>query len=112
MLTVLKQAGVKIALDDFGSGYASAKYLSMFPFDYVKIDRAFVVEMSEGRSGYVEALALMAQRLGIEALAEGVETEEEMKAARALGCTMAQGYLYDRALPPHGIDERVRRQSA
>lgn len=110
MLTMLKDAGVKIALDDFGSGYASARYLSMFPFDYVKIDRAFIVEMSQGRSGYVEALALMAQRLGIHSLAEGVETEAEVKAARALGCTMAQGFLYDRALPPNGIDERIRRQ--
>lgn len=86
MLTMLKEAGVKIALDDFGSGYASAKYLSMFPFDYVKIDRidrTFIVEMSRGRSGYVEALALMAHRLGIESLAEGVETEAEVAAARA-----------------------------
>lgn len=112
MLTMLKRAGVKIALDDFGSGYASAKYLSMFPFDYVKIDRAFIVEMSQGRSGYVEALALMAQRLGIESLAEGVETEAEVAAARALGCTMAQGFLYDKALPPDGIDERLARQPA
>lgn len=112
MLTMLKEAGVKIALDDFGSGYASAKYLSMFPFDYVKIDRAFIVEMSLGRSGYVEALALMAQRLGIHSLAEGVETEAEVEAARALGCTMAQGYLYDKALPPDGIDDRLRRQAA
>ena len=112
MLTMLKEAGVKIALDDFGSGYASAKYLSMFPFDYVKIDRAFIVEMSLGRSGYVEALALMAQRLGIHSLAEGVETEGEVEAARALGCTMAQGYLYDKALPPDGIDDRLRRQAA
>ncbi len=110
MLTMLKQAGVMVALDDFGSGYASPKYLSMFPFDYVKIDRAFIVEMSQGRSGYVEALVLMAQRIGIESLAEGVETEAEVQAARALGCTMAQGFHYDRALPPDGIDERLRRQ--
>lgn len=64
----------------------------MFPFDYVKIDRAFIVEMSQGRSDYVEALALMAQRPGIESLAEGVETEVEVAAARALGRTMAQGF--------------------
>lgn len=102
-LTELRRYGVKVALDDFGTGFASLKYLTMFPFDYVKIDRAFIVEMSQGREQYVRVLADLARSLGLDALAEGVENEDEAAAAAALGCRFVQGYHYGRPMPAAGI---------
>lgn len=91
----LKQIGVQIALDDFGTGYSSLSYLRSFPFDIVKIDRSFVsdLEASASCSVIVQAVILIAGSLGIKTVAEGVETEAQLKLLKLLGCNDVQGYL-------------------
>lgn len=96
----LKELGVSLALDDFGTGYASMSYLRSFPFDKIKIDRSFVQEMghSSGSAAIVYATLDLAQRLGMTTTAEGVETDEQLRALREAGCTKAQGFLIARPM--------------
>ncbi|NVO16154.1 MAG: EAL domain-containing protein [Rhodoplanes sp.] len=104
ILRRLKQAGVRIAMDDFGTGYSSLSYLRSFPFDKIKIDRAFVLDLDEGAEhvAIVQAVVHMARALGMTTTAEGVETPRQQELLAALGCDEAQGYLFSRAVP---IDE-------
>lgn len=97
----LRERGVRIAMDDFGTGYSSLSYLQSFPFDRIKIDQSFVgnVTDSESSRNVVRAVAAMAQGLGIQSTAEGVETLEQLAEIRAHGCTDVQGYLSGRPLP-------------
>ncbi len=97
----LRAAGIRFSLDDFGSGYASMSYLLRFPFDRVKIDRSFVKAVDErpDRRAIVEAVAGLAMKLGMEVVAEGVETESEHAVARSAGCEFLQGYLFGRPMP-------------
>ena len=99
-LRELKSLGVMILLDDFGTGYSSLSHLRRFPIDVLKIDRSFVMHLGTGEDDctIVRAIAAMATALGLEVLAEGVETAEQAAEAQALGCRWAQGY-YLRA--PH-----------
>ncbi|MFD2181902.1 EAL domain-containing protein [Rhodoplanes azumiensis] len=103
----LKQAGIRIAMDDFGTGYSSLSYLRSFPFDKIKIDRGFVMDLDDGsdRMAIVQAVVHMARALGMRTTAEGVETPHQQELLAAIGCDEAQGYLFSRALP---IDEIVR----
>jgi diguanylate cyclase (GGDEF)-like protein/PAS domain S-box-containing protein len=98
MLSQLKALGVKLSIDDFGTGYSSLSYLHSFPFDILKIDRSFVCRMGTDNesTGIVETILTLAQKLGKKAVAEGVETEAQVEALRALGCGYAQGYLFSR----------------
>jgi len=91
----LRDKGVRLALDDFGTAYSSLSYLHRLPFDVLKIDRSFVKEFeSSGVEGaIVEAIITLAHRLGIEVTAEGVETRSQLARLRELGCDSAQGYL-------------------
>jgi EAL domain-containing protein (putative c-di-GMP-specific phosphodiesterase class I) len=102
-LRQLRQLGVKIAIDDFGTGYSSLAYLQRLPFDCLKIDQSFVRNLSKSAqdAAIVTAVLRMAEGLGVEAVAEGVETEAEAARLRELGCTQAQGYLYGK---PQEID--------
>jgi diguanylate cyclase (GGDEF)-like protein len=102
-LRQLRQLGVKIAIDDFGTGYSSLAYLQRLPFDCLKIDQSFVRNLSKSAqdAAIVTAVLRMAEGLGVEAVAEGVETEAEAARLRELGCTRAQGYLYGK---PQEID--------
>lgn len=95
-LAELKALGVSIALDDFGTGYSSLKYLWKFPFDQVKIDRSFVEESEHDpkAAAIVETIAALGRTLRLSISAEGVETQEQARRIRALGCDAAQGYLY------------------
>lgn len=97
----LRQLGVRIAMDDFGTGYSSISHLQSFPFDRVKIDQSFVenVTDNQGSRNIVRAVAAVAQGLGIESTAEGVETPEQLEEIRAHGCTEVQGYLSGKPLP-------------
>jgi EAL domain-containing protein (putative c-di-GMP-specific phosphodiesterase class I) len=94
----LATLGVRVAIDDFGTGQASFQYLQRFPFDVMKIDRCFVSGLdTDCHQGYlVEAILKLAARLGIEAVAEGVETADEANALRELGCELAQGFFIAR----------------
>ena len=97
----LKQLGVRIALDDFGTGFSSLSYLRKFPFDKIKIDRSFIIELlsEEDASAVVKAITDLAAALDMETTAEGVEEPEQVEALRAFGCTTVQGYLFSRPVP-------------
>ena len=108
-LTLLRGAGVKVGLDDFGTGYSSLSYLRVFPLDFVKIDRSFIAELRPGSAGaaIVKSIIDLSHGLGMGAVAEGVETEDQLTALRALGCDRAQGYLLARPGPPVVVEALV-----
>ena len=96
----LRAMGVRIALDDFGTGYSSLSYLCRFPFDKIKIDRAFIRDIDEPvAAAVVRAVVGLGERLGMAITAEGVETEEQLVQVRRKGCTEVQGFLLGRPLP-------------
>ncbi|WP_200876894.1 putative bifunctional diguanylate cyclase/phosphodiesterase [Methylotenera sp. L2L1] len=97
-LNAFREAGIKVAIDDFGTGYSSLAYLRRFDIDYVKIDRSFTSNISPNSSDMVlcEAIIEMSHKLGMQVIAEGVETHEQRDLLRNAGCDFAQGYLYSR----------------
>lgn len=100
-LVALADMGCRIALDDFGSGYSSFAYIHRFPLHRLKTDRCFVTQLAdESASGFgiLLAIAELCANLGLECLAEGVETEEEMRSVRQAGVRFVQGYLYGRPM--------------
>jgi diguanylate cyclase (GGDEF)-like protein len=106
VLHQLRGLGVRIAMDDFGTGYSSLSYLQTFPFDRIKIDRSFVKGVAEdiGSLNIVRAVAALAKGIGMATTAEGVETQEQLDAVKAEGCTEMQGFLFSRALPSRDIE--------
>jgi diguanylate cyclase (GGDEF)-like protein/PAS domain S-box-containing protein len=104
-LQELKKLGVALVLDDFGTGYSSLAYLQRFPLDGLKIDRAFVAEMTEDlrAAALVEAVAAMARSLGLTVVPEGIETEAQREALLALGCRYGQGFLFGRPVPAEAL---------
>ncbi|MGL3109352.1 bifunctional diguanylate cyclase/phosphodiesterase [Bradyrhizobium sp. BR 1432] len=101
ILHQLRAIGVRIALDDFGTGYSSLSYLHRFPFDKIKIDRCFVDDIAgpDGSASIVQAVVDLAAARRMTTRAEGVETEEQQRLLRALGCSEMQGYLFSAAKP-------------
>ncbi len=101
VLHSLRALGVRIALDDFGTGYSSLSYLRSFPFDKLKIDQSFVHGLDGDLSAQaiIRAITTLADALGIETLAEGVELNSHMELLRKEGCSMIQGYLISRPVP-------------
>ena len=101
MLRRLREMGVRIAVDDFGTGHSSLNYLRHFPIDCVKIDQGFVheIETSAADRAIVSAVIRMAHGLSLRVTAEGVETEEQLAYLREQGCEEAQGYLFGRPKP-------------
>ncbi len=97
----LRDFGVRIALDDFGTGYSSMSYLHQFPLDCLKIDRAFVSNMKSDAKSFriVRAIGSMARELGLEIIAEGIETKGELGALRGIECDFGQGFLMSRPVP-------------
>ncbi|HEU4978556.1 MAG TPA: EAL domain-containing protein [Solirubrobacteraceae bacterium] len=98
-LNALRDMGARVVLDDFGTGYSSLSYLRRLPLDAIKIDRAFIAELEDGDVSIVEAVLTMAGALGLDVVAEGVETEHQLACLRDLGCPWAQGFLFSRPLP-------------
>ncbi len=98
----LRDLGVGIAFDDFGTGFASLSSLQRFPLTALKIDRSFISEMTENPhdAAITRAMLMMSNELGLETIAEGIETEEQELSLRRLGCKAGQGYRYGKALPP------------
>ncbi|MCJ2048495.1 putative bifunctional diguanylate cyclase/phosphodiesterase [Methylobacterium sp. J-070] len=96
----LRALGVRIALDDFGTGYSSLSYLRRFPFDKIKIDRAFIKDIADAdAAAIVRAVVGIGERLGMGIVAEGVETVEQLELVRSEGCGEVQGFLFSRPLP-------------
>ncbi|MDT7536567.1 MAG: hypothetical protein QOI82_152 [Actinomycetota bacterium] len=106
----LVDAGIRVAIDDFGTGYSSMAALTRLPLDCLKIDRSFVADLDGGGPGamIVTTSIRLAHDLGMRVVAEGVETEAQLDALRALGCDVVQGYLLARPLPPAEIPALVR----
>ena len=92
-------------MDDFGTGFSSLAYLAKFPFDKVKIDRSFVVDLGKGDKTLpiVQAVISIAEKFGMTAVAEGIETEEQMTALVAEGCSEIQGYLISKPMPAKDV---------
>ncbi len=105
----LKALGVKVALDDFGSGFSSIGYLRQFGFDRIKIDRSLVKDVMEGESQreMLQATVALARSLDIPVTAEGIETEQQAVAVRMFGCDTLQGYFFARPMPAEQITERL-----
>jgi EAL domain-containing protein (putative c-di-GMP-specific phosphodiesterase class I) len=108
----LRELGVRLALDDFGTGYSSLSYLRSFPFNKIKIDRSFVRELATnpGALAIVQTIVSLGASLGIPVCAEGIETEGQYEAARALGCSQVQGYLFGR--PERAVDALLTLRNA
>lgn len=101
LLEDIRKMGIKVYLDDFGTGYSSLNYLKRFSFDVLKIDRSFImdVEFDEGDAALVEAIIVMAHKLGIKVVAEGVENKNQLAFVNSQNCDMIQGYYYSKPLP-------------
>jgi diguanylate cyclase (GGDEF)-like protein len=108
-LEALRALGVSIALDDFGTGYSSLSYLQKFPFDRLKIDRAFVASLgSSGNAGaIIQSIVTLGHALGMKVLAEGVESDEQRVLLRLAGCDEMQGFLFARPVPAAEIDRMM-----
>ncbi|MCG1033273.1 bifunctional diguanylate cyclase/phosphodiesterase [Bacillus amyloliquefaciens] len=107
-LNMLRARGVQISIDDFGTGYSSLSRLSKLAFDKIKIDKSFVHSISDQDDALtiIKLITGMAKSLNMKAVAEGVETQEQLESLQALGCDLAQGYLFGKPQP--GIDGRIR----
>ena len=107
-LNMLRARGVQISIDDFGTGYSSLSRLSKLAFDKIKIDKSFMHSISDQDDALtiIKLITGMAKSLNMKAVAEGVETQEQLESLQALGCDLAQGYLFGKPQP--GIDGRIR----
>jgi diguanylate cyclase (GGDEF)-like protein/PAS domain S-box-containing protein len=106
----LRDAGVQLALDDFGTGYSSLAYLKRFHVNYLKIDQSFIRKDGPGSSSgtIAETIIMMAHKLGIKVVAEGVETEHQRDWLKATGCDFAQGFYFSKPLPGPEFEELLR----
>ncbi len=97
----LRDEGIQVAIDDFGTGYSSLSYLKKFDIDYLKIDQSFVRNLGIDKNDIAlsEAIIVMAHKLGLKVIAEGVETETQKNILKQAGCDYAQGYLYSKPIP-------------
>ncbi len=106
-----RDAGIQIAIDDFGTGYSSLAYLNKFDIDYLKIDRSFIRNLAPNSSDMAlsEAIIVMAHKLGLKVIAEGVETPAQRELLASVGCDYVQGYLFSRPLPPEEFEYLLRK---
>jgi EAL domain-containing protein (putative c-di-GMP-specific phosphodiesterase class I) len=111
-LLKLQELGVRVSIDDFGTGYSSLSYLYNLPANYLKIDKSFVSQMQLGNTNYkiVEAVVTLSDQLGLSAIAEGIETPQQLNWLEALGCEFGQGYLLSRPLSTEAATALVSEQ--
>ena len=105
-----KERQIQLVIDDLGTGYSSISYLHRFPLDTLKIDRSFIQGMnqSQKRLRIVESTINLAHTLGMNVVAEGIETQEQLETLRRFGCESGQGYLFSRPVCPAKIDGLLR----
>ena len=110
-LTDIRKMGITISIDDFGTGYSSLGYLSSLPADYLKIDSLFIADIVNNRNmaSIVETTITLAHSLGMQVIAEGVETAEQLQFLRTKGCDQIQGYYCSRPLSPSGLETFMQR---
>ena len=113
-LLKLREAGIQVAVDDFGIGYSSLAYLKKFDIDYLKIDQSFVRNLAPGSSDMAlsEAIIVMAHKLDLAVIAEGVETEAQRDLLRAAGCDYGQGFLFAAPMPAEEFGKFLLRDEA
>ncbi len=113
-LAAFKRLGVRLLLDDFGTGYGSLIYLRQFPLDVLKVDRSFIAGLSETRedAAIVRAVIDLAHALGMQVIAEGVETDDQRAELSLLGCDALQGYLWSPPVPASGITAMLAQTAA
>jgi diguanylate cyclase (GGDEF)-like protein/PAS domain S-box-containing protein len=104
-----RNAGVQVAIDDFGTGYSAMSYLKKFEIDYLKIDQSFIRDIASNETHHTiaETMILMAHKLGLKAIAEGVETQEQLDLLKAAGCDYAQGYFFSPPVPPERFEKML-----
>jgi diguanylate cyclase (GGDEF)-like protein/PAS domain S-box-containing protein len=109
-LLELRDAGIEVAIDDFGIGYSSLSYLKNLHIDYLKIDQSFTRNLATGSSdmALTEAMIVMAHKLGLKVIAEGVESAVQRDLLRAFGCDYGQGYLFAEAMPPEAFEQFLK----
>ena len=107
VFTKLRNMGVQLEIDDFGSGYSALGYLQHFPISAIKIDKSFIDEIGKSRRGVelIRAIVTMARELGMEAIAEGIETGEQLDELKKLSCSFGQGFLLSRPLDKESAEE-------
>jgi EAL domain-containing protein (putative c-di-GMP-specific phosphodiesterase class I) len=110
VLGSLRRLGVSLLVDDFGTGYSSLSYLHSFPFDVLKIDRSFVSRMTEGEQPLqiVRTIVELARVMGMNVVAEGIETFEQYRLLRDMGCRYGQGYLFARPMTVENVTQLLR----
>jgi EAL domain-containing protein (putative c-di-GMP-specific phosphodiesterase class I) len=108
-LSQIKALGVQLSIDDFGTGYSSLSRLHRFPIDELKIDRSFVSKIGAGKGNLeiTETILTLANKLGMNAIAEGIETAEQLEHLRELNCAYGQGYFFSQPLPSQAAEELI-----
>ncbi len=111
-LLEFRKGGIEVSIDDFGTGFSALSYLKRFEIDYLKIDRSFIkdIELDGNDKALTEAIIVMAHKLGIKTIAEGVETEGQLSLLKSFGCDYAQGFLYSPAVPAVEFGKMIARQ--
>ncbi|HLL74020.1 MAG TPA: EAL domain-containing protein [Pyrinomonadaceae bacterium] len=114
LLRHLRELGVQLAIDDFGTGYSSLSYLHRFPIDTLKVDRSFVMRMVDNNENIeiVRTILMLAQNLGMDVVAEGVETKDQLALLRKLGCENGQGYYFSRPVSIGGAEKIISETNA
>jgi EAL domain-containing protein (putative c-di-GMP-specific phosphodiesterase class I) len=113
-LRAIREMGVEVAIDDFGTGYSSLSYIAKLPINALKIDRAFIINMTSNADdlSIVSAIISMAHSLNLRVIAEGVETNEQAKLLRLLKCDEIQGFLFSPGVPVAQIEEFLRNKKS
>jgi EAL domain-containing protein (putative c-di-GMP-specific phosphodiesterase class I) len=113
----IRKSGIRVAIDDFGTGFSSLQYLTCFPLDRLKIAQAFVADVCDaqgrptlGNAAIVKATIGLARELGLQVVAEGVETHEQLVLLRSWGCREVQGYYLAKPAPSDEVEELLRRK--
>jgi EAL domain-containing protein (putative c-di-GMP-specific phosphodiesterase class I) len=112
LLQKLRVLGVRICIDDFGTGHSTLSHVHDLPVDCIKIDRSFINRLTTGANGthIVRAILELARGTGLSVVAEGIETEDQRNALRQLECGYGQGYLFDRPLHVTGLERLLQDQ--